>query len=98
MGLKRTHTLYLQSKHRTNGSSSQYTITLPDVIQSSPNLEKFKISLLQFSTYNDFLQIREGSNTLTVNNVIITLPNGTFQKLAKLLELLDGYKNSTLWN
>jgi hypothetical protein len=92
MGLKRTHTLYLQSKHRTNGSSSQYTITLPDVIQSSPNLEKFKISLLQFSTYNDFLQIREGSNTVTVNNSDITLPHGTytFQKLAKVLELYIG--------
>lgn len=89
MGLKRIHTLYLQSKHRTNGTTSEYSIPLPDVIQSSPNLEKFKVSLLQFSTYNDFLQIKNGSNTITINNTPITLPNGTytFQKLAKLLEI-----------
>lgn len=88
MGLKRTHTLYLQSKHRTTGTPAEYSIPLPDIIQSSPNLEKFKVSLLQFSTYNDFLQIKNNSNTITVNNTPITLPNGTytFQKLAKLLQ------------
>ena len=88
MGLKRTHTLYLQSKHRTTGTPAEYSIPLPDIIQSSPNLEKFKVSLLQFSTYNDFLQVKNNSNTITVNNTPITLPNGTytFQKLAKLLQ------------
>lgn len=88
MGLKRTHTLYLQSKHRDNGTTSNYTITLPDIIQSSPNLEKFKVSLLNFSTYNDFLQIKEGYNTITLNGQAIVLPSGTytFQRLAKMLE------------
>lgn len=87
MALKRQHTLYLQSKHRTTGTPSQYTITLPDMIQSDPNLERFKISLLNFSTYNDFYQIKDNANTIIINDVLYDIPNGTYtyQRLVKVL-------------
>lgn len=87
MSLKRSHTLYLQSKHRTTGTTSQYTITLPDLIQSDPNLELFKISLVAFTSYNDFLQIKDGCNTITVNYIDYQIPHGTytFQKLSRTI-------------
>lgn len=89
-GLKRSHVLYLQSKHRTTGTTSQYTITLPNLIQSDPNLELFKVSLMAFTTYNDMLQIKDGRDTLTVNNVDYVVPSGTYtyQRLAKALSSL----------
>lgn len=90
MPLKRSHVLYLQSKHRTTGTTSQYTITLPNLIHSDPNLELFKVSLMAFTTYNDMLQIKDGKDTITVNNVDYVVPSGTYtyQKLAKTLSTL----------
>ena len=90
MSLKRSHTLYLQSKHRTTGTTSQYTITLPDMIQSDPNQELFKVSLVAFTTYNDFLQIKDGKDTVTINNVDFQVPWGTytFQRLSRTLSSL----------
>lgn len=90
MTVKRSHTLYLQSKYRTSGNTSQYNITLPDFIQSDPNNELFKISLVSFTTYNDILQIDEGCNTITVNNNDYIIPYGTytFQKLARALQAI----------
>lgn len=87
MGLKRVHTLYLQSKYRNTGTTSNYTITLPDVINSDANMEKFKISLLNFTTYNNFLQIKEHSNSIIINDVLFQIPNGTYtyQKLVKII-------------
>ena len=104
MALKRSHVLYLQSKHRTTGTTSQYTITLPDLIQSDPNRELFKVSLMAFTTYNDMLQIKEGKDTITIahtNNQHSTdyyVPWGTYtyQRLARVIQgLID---RPVLWN
>jgi len=88
MSLKRSHTLYLHSKHRDNGEPYQYTISIPEVIQSDPNLEKFKISLQSFTTYNSWFIVKGGANTIRVNNTPYTIPNGnyTYQKLAKVIQ------------
>lgn len=90
MSLKRSHILYLQSKHRTSGTTSQYTITLPNFIESDPNLELFKVSLMAFTTYNDMLQIKEGKDTITINNADYVVPWGTYtyQRLAKTISSL----------
>jgi hypothetical protein len=98
MSLKRSHTLYLQSKHRTTGTTSQYTITLPDLIQSDPNLELFKVSLMGFTTYYDMLQIKEGKDTVTINNTDYQVPWGTYtyQKLARVLQSIIG--STVIWN
>lgn len=90
MSLKRSHTLYLQSKYRTLGTTSQYTLALPDFIQSDPNNELFKVSLVSFTTYNDILQITDNCNTVRVDNVDYVIPYGTytFQKLARTLQAI----------
>jgi hypothetical protein len=87
MSLKRSHTLYLQSRHRESGSTSQYTISLPEVIQSDVNLEKFKISLQSFSVYNNWYLVKEGANTITIDNVSYVIPSGTYsyQRLARAI-------------
>jgi hypothetical protein len=76
--LKRSHTVYLQSKKRQNGTPSNYIIPLPNVIESDPNLEKFKISLQNFSTYNSWYLVKEGSNTVWIDGVMHTIPHGTY--------------------
>lgn len=90
MSLKRSHLLYLQSKHRTTGTTSQYTVALPNIIESDPNQELFKVSLIAFTTYNDMLQIKEGRDTITINNVDYVVPWGTYtyQRLAKIISSL----------
>ena len=90
MSLKRSHTLYLQSKHRTTGTTSQYTITLPDLIQSDPNQELFKVSLMGFTTYYDMLQVKDGKHTIRINTTDYTIPHGTytFQRLSRTLSSL----------
>lgn len=97
-GLKRSHVLYLQSKHRTTGTTSQYTIALPNMIQSDPNLELFKVSLMAFTTYNNMLQIKDGQDTVRINNTYYNVPWGTYtyQKLARTLQQLVGH--SVSWN
>jgi hypothetical protein len=71
--------------------------SLPDDITSDPNLEQFKITLQSFSCYNNWSLIKQGSNTVTVNNVAYTLPNGTytFQKLARKLSTI--LNQTVLW-
>jgi hypothetical protein len=98
MSLKRSHTLYLQSKHRTTGTTSQYTITLPDLIQSDPNQELFKVSLVAFTTYNDMLQIKDGKDTIRINTTDYTIPHGTytFQHLSRTLSSLLNVP--VIWN
>lgn len=90
MSLKRSHLLYLQSKHRTTGTTSQYTISLPNFIESDPNQELFKVSLIAFTTYNDMLQIKEGRDTITIDNLEYSVPWGTYtyQRLAKTISNL----------
>lgn len=98
MSLKRQHTLYLQSKHRTTGTTSQYTITLPNFIQSDPNLELFKISLFAFSTYNTMLQVKEGRDTINVNGTNYNIGHGTYtyQKLARTIQSI--INTPVVWN
>lgn len=98
MSLKRSHTLYLQSKHRNTGTTSTYTVNLPNFIESDPNLEVFKISLVSFTTYNDFLQVKDGRDTIKMNGTDYVVPHGTytFQKLSKTLQSLLGVPVS--WN
>lgn len=90
--LKRSHTLYLQSKHRDTGTTSQYTVNLPSFITNDANNEIFKISLVSFTTYNDYLQVAGGRDTITKNGVDYTIPHGTytFQNLSKALRNLFG--------
>lgn len=98
MSLKRSHLLYLQSKHRTTGTTSQYTITLPNMIQSDPNLELFKVSLVAFTTYNDMLHIKDGKDTITINNIEHNVPWGTYtyQRLAREIQSL--INKPVVWN
>lgn len=90
--LKRSHTLYLQSKHRDTGNTSQYTINLPSFITNDANNEIFKVSLVSFSTYNDFLQVKSGKDTITKDGMDYVIPHGTytFQNLSKALRSLLG--------
>jgi hypothetical protein len=94
--MKRTHTLYLQSKHRDNGTPSNYVISLPQVINADPNLEVCKISLKTFTTYNSWFIVRDGANTIKVNGVSFFIPSGnyTYQRLAKIIQ--DELPNSTV--
>jgi hypothetical protein len=97
--LKRSHTLYLNSKYRDNGTPYQYTISLPEVIESDPNLERFKISLHSFTTYNEWFIIKQGANTIRVNGFAYTIPDGNYayQRLAKTIQGI--IPNSTItWN
>lgn len=86
--LKRSHTLYIQSKHRDAGTTSRYNITLPTFINNDANDEVFKISLVSFCCYNDMLQVKDGCNTVIHNGTEYMLENGTytFQRLAKALQ------------
>jgi hypothetical protein len=88
MSLKRSHTLYLSSKYRDSGTPYQYTISLPEVIENDPMMEKFKVTLQSFTTYNSWFIVKEGSNTIYVNNLKYTIPSGnyTYQKLAKTIQ------------
>jgi hypothetical protein len=98
MSLKRSHILYLQSKHREYGTTSQYVISLPEIIESDANLERFKISLLNFTTYNDWYLIKDGADTITINGVETQIPHGTYtyQNLARTLQT---YTNAVVtWN
>lgn len=99
MSLKRSHTLYLNSQYRDNGTPYQYTISLPEVIQSDPNFERFKISLHSFSTYNEWFIVKAGANTILVNGFAYTIPDGNYayQRLAKTIQSV--IPNSTVtWN
>jgi len=98
MSLKRSHMLYLQSKHRTTGTTSQYTISLPDYIQSDANLELFKVSLVAFTTYHDMLQIKDGQDTININGTAYQVPHGsyTYQKLSKVIQSI--INAPVIWN
>jgi hypothetical protein len=98
MSLKRSHTLYLQSKHRDTGTTSQYTINLPSFITNDANNEIFKVSLVSFTTYNDMLMVKDGKDTITKNGVDYVIPNGTYtyQNLSKALRSLLGVP--VVWN
>lgn len=96
--LKRSHTLYLQSKHRDAGTTSQYTISLPGDITNDVNTEIFKLSLVSFSTYHDMLQVKDGYDTVYKNNQAFKISHGsyTFQKLVR--ELQNVLDTNVVWD
>lgn len=86
--MKRTHQLYIQSKNRDSGTPSNYVVSLPQIIQSDPNLNVYKISLKNFTTYNSFFIVKDNADTIIVAGVSYTIPHGnyTYQRLAKVLQ------------
>lgn len=90
--VKSTHTIFVQSKHRNSGTTSNYDIILPDVIVSDPMLEKFKISLKDFSVYNTWYLVDTCGDTITIDGTPYTIPHGTYtyQRLAKIIEAATG--------
>lgn len=86
--MRKTHTLYLQSKRRDTGTPSNYVISLPQVINADPNLEIVKICLKNFTTYNSWFIVKEGANVIKVNGVSFFIPVGnyTYQRLSKIIE------------
>jgi hypothetical protein len=88
---KRSHTVYIQSKYRDTGRSTNYTIALPDIITNDANLEKFKICLQDFSVYNQwYLVSPERGNKITVNGFPYTIATGTYT-FAGLIEAIQSY-------
>jgi hypothetical protein len=97
MPINRTQTLYISSKHRTEGTASHYYIPLPQpLIDASSQIERIKISLIDFSCYYTWFLINDGFNTIYFTNLsnnvttVVTLPVGTyrFQLLAQTIESL----------
>ena len=88
MSLKRSHKLYLQSKHRESGTPSNYIISLPEIIRSDANEEYFKISLQNFTTYNSWYLVKDDADTITIDGTPISIPHGTYtyQRLSRILE------------
>jgi hypothetical protein len=86
--MKRTHTIYLTSKNRTSGTPSNYVVALPQIIDADPNMEVVKVCLKNFTTYNSWFIVKEGSNTIEVNGIPFQIPSGnyTYQRLAKAIE------------
>lgn len=86
--MKRTQTLYIQSKHRDSGTPSNYVVSLPQIINADPNLEVVKISLKNFSTYNSWFIVKDKANTIRVAGTPYQIPLGnyTYQRLAKIIQ------------
>ena len=86
--MRKTHTLYIQSKHRDNGTPSNFVITLPQIIQNDPNLNVYKICLKNFTTYNSWFIVKDNADTVGVDGLLYVIPHGnyTYQRLAKVLQ------------
>lgn len=93
---RKTHQLYIQSKHRNSGTPSNYIVALPQVIQNDPNLNVYKITLKNFTTYNSWFIIKENADTITLSATPYTIPHGnyTYQRLAKVIQ--DILPNTTV--
>ena len=90
--VSRTHTIYISSKYRNTGTTSNYDVVLPNMLESDPKLNKFKVTLQSFSCYNSWYLVREGSNIIWLDNVEVTIPDGTYtyQRLSRVLEAYTG--------
>jgi hypothetical protein len=88
--MNRSHTIYISSKFRDSGTSSNYVVSLPQIIDSKTNIQNFKISLQNFTTYNSWFIIKNTADSINVNGTLFKLPHGnyTYQKLAKVLQSL----------
>lgn len=86
---KRSHTIYIQSKYRDTGTTSSYTIALPDLINNDAMMEKFKVSLQDFTVYNKWYLVSDyRGNTLTIDNNHIVIPDGTYT-FVELIDTID---------
>jgi hypothetical protein len=71
-------------------------VVLPSVIDSDAELQKIKVSLLDFSVYNSWYLINEGYNTITFKNELtqaqtaVAIPEGNYSyyRLAKKIREL----------
>jgi hypothetical protein len=63
-------------------------VSLPQIIQSDPNLNVYKISLKNFTTYNSWFIVKDDADTVIVAGVPFTIPHGnyTYQRLSKVLQ------------
>lgn len=86
--MRKTHQLYIQSKHRDSGTPSNYVVSLPQVIQNDPNLNVYKITLKNFTTYNSWFIIKDNADTITLSGVPYEIPHGnyTYQRLSKVIQ------------
>lgn len=91
-----THFLYVQSKNRNSGNNYNFDIVLPSIVDSDPELQKIKISLLDFNVPFSWSLINAGFDTITFKNNItqvstpVTIPEGnyTYYRLAKKISEL----------
>jgi hypothetical protein len=81
----KTNYVHVQSKYRQSGDTWNYSIIIPpNMMDSDPQYEIFKITLLDFETYFSWYQITSGFNTITfTNNVtnavtVVTIPDGNY--------------------
>lgn len=84
-GIIKTNYLYIQSKYRQAGTPWNYNIVLPpNMLDSDPQYEIFKITLMDFEMYFSWYVVTTGFNTITfTNNVtsastVVTIPEGTY--------------------
>ena len=90
--IKSTHTIYIQSKNRTNGTTSNYDVILPEFITSDPMLQKFQVSLKDFTIYNSWYLVTTCADTITIDSTPYTIPHGTYtyQRLATIIQTTIG--------
>ena len=93
----KTNYVYIQSKYRQSGTTWNYNIILPpSVMDTDPQYEIFKITLMDWECYFSWYQVTSGFNTITfTNNVtnttsVVTIPEGTYSyfNLAKKISSL----------
>jgi hypothetical protein len=84
-GIIKTNYLYIQSKYRQSGTPYNYSIILPpNMLDSDPQYEIFKITLMDFEMYFSWYVVTTGFNTITfLNNAtsastVVTIPEGTY--------------------
>lgn len=92
-----SHYLYVKSSQRNSGTTSSFDIVLPPtMIDSDPELQKIKISLLDFNVPFSWSLINNGYNTITFHDegravtTSVSIPTGnyTYYRLAKKITSL----------
>ena len=95
--IKKTNYIHIQSKYRQSGDTYNYSVIIPpSVLDSDPQYEIFKITLLDFETYFSWYVVTTNFNTITfTNNVtsavtVVTIPDGnySFYNLARKISAM----------
>jgi hypothetical protein len=95
MKLKRTQWLTVHSRARTAGSTSRFSVALPDLlVEADPMTERVRIGLQSFQVPLTWYQIVAGRNTIAATNLAtgaaatLTVPPGTYSyyELCRLLQ------------